>query len=443
MIRSISIPDRYAAQCQRLAVAGPAWLRELRQQGFERFAALGFPTPKQEEWRFTDLSKLAGIAFDDGDATSAVTAAELQGCTAGIKTVARLTFVDGHYRPDLSCAGCLPRGLELKSLAAATDKGDVPLRATLCDSAARLGNDPFAALNQALMSDGAVIRCASGTRVELPLHLLFVNTSRNGPHASHLRVLVSAGAGSSLTIFEQHVSLGPAIGFSNCFTEIDAATASEVRHYLLHDLNPVSFGMQTVAIRQEAASRTESHSLLLGGALVRNNVLITLAGAGGDSMLNGLYLPHGSQHTDFNMRVRHSAPDCNSHQHCKGILSDSGSAVFTGRIVVDPGAQKTSAIQTNRALLLSDEATINSQPQLEIYADDVRCTHGMTAGELDADALFYLRSRGIPSAQARALMIYAFARETVELMSDPALRGMAEKLLTDRLPQWQALAGVL
>lgn len=439
--------DAYQDQFHRLADLGPAWLCDLRRRAFGRFTTLGFPTTKHEDWRFTNVQPIARTLFAPGDGTATVSEADLQRLGFGGISAARLVFVDGRHRPELSRIRQLPAGLHVGSLAEALDSGDPRAQAHL-SRYADFQDDAFTALNTAFIEDGAFVHASSGTIAEEPIHILMLSTdggasAPGSPRISHPRHLVVAEAGSVVTLIEHYVSLGTGVAFSNAVTEIVAEPGADVKHYLLERENDASFNVQTLAFRQERDSRLESHSVLLGGAIVRNNVRAELAGSGCDSLINGLYLPRGSQHMDNHMRVVHAAPHTDSRQFYKGILDGRSSAVFSGRIVVNPGAQKTDAKQTNRTLLLSDEATIDAKPQLEIYADDVKCTHGATTGQLDPDALFYFKSRGIPAELARSLLIYAFAHEALERMTVAPIRRRLEQLLVERLPQGKLLAQMI
>jgi Fe-S cluster assembly protein SufD len=246
---------------------------------------------------------------------------------------------------------------------------------------------------------------------------------------THPRTLIIVGEQSGVSVVEDYVSLGEGVHFSNAVTEVVAGDAARVTHTLVERENRQAFNVSSLAIHQGRNANVTSHSLLLGGALVRNNVHPVLAGEGGECLVNGLYMAKGEQHMDNYMRVEHAAPHCDSRQFYKGILDDRSHGVFHGRIVVQKGAQKTDAKQTNRNLLLSRDAQIDTKPQLEIYADDVKCTHGATIGQVDEEAVFYLRSRGIPETDARRLLLVAFAEESMERIQDETVRGGLDPLV--------------
>jgi len=406
---------------------GPAWLRALRERGFQRFRALGWPTLKDEEWRSTNVRPLAQTPFvlarpgDDAPGDSNLRTFALSGDEA-----ARLVFVNGHYRPEASDVGGLPGGALVLGLAEAIHSHGELVRPHL-EREPEAG-DAFTALNAAFLEDGAFIHIPEGVQVEGLIHVLQVSTASDPPRMSHVRHLIVAGARSRATVIEDSVSLGESSTLSNALTQTVVGPEAHLTHYLLEREHPGAYNISTLHARQEAASDFESHTALLGGGLVRNNVHLELLGEGCDSLINGLFVGRGTQHLDNHMRVVHAAPNCDSRQFYKGILGDKAHGVFSGRIIVRPGAQKTDAKQTSRNLLLSDDARIDARPQLEIYADDVKCTHGATTGRLDEDALFYLRSRGLDAASARRMLILAFAHESVERMH-PKVRG----LLADRI----------
>ena len=292
------------------------------------------------------------------------------------------------------------------------------------------------------MEDGAFVSVRRGTVLEEPIHLLYVSTETPAPVITHPRNLIVAGEDSQVTVVEDYVSLGDGVGFSNAVTEVVVGQNSVLSHYLIERESPQAFNVSTLRVHQGRSSSVTSHSVLLGGALVRNNVHPVLAGEGGDCLINGLFLATGRQHMDNYMKVEHASPHCGSRQFYNGILNGQSHGVFHGRIIVHKDAQKTDAKQTNRNLLLSEDAQIDTKPQLEIYADDVKCTHGATIGQIDEDAIFYLRSRGIPKDSARGLLLFAFAGESLQRMKVEAIRTHLEALVAQWLPQGALLEDV-
>ena len=301
-----------------------------------------------------------------------------------------------------------------------------------------LNRDAFSALNTAFLEDGAYVHVARSTILEAPIHLLFVSTAHAEPIVTHPRNLIVAGENSQVTVIEEYISLGAgasqgSAALCNTATELVAADHSVVSHFMIEREDVQTFNVSTLRIQQGRAANVSSHSVLAGGGIVRNNVHPVLAGEGGECLINGLFVGSGRQHLDNYMLVEHASPHCASRQFYNGILAERAHGVFHGRIIVHKDAQKTDAKQTNRNLLLSDTAQIDTKPQLEIYADDVKCTHGATIGQIEESALFYLRSRGIDEASARRLLLVAFASECLERMKEGPARTHVEKLINESL----------
>jgi Fe-S cluster assembly protein SufD len=293
--------------------------------------------------------------------------------------------------------------------------------------------EAFTDLNGGLLEDGLFLHVPDGVELDVAVQAVFLS-SPGTRTAVHPRTLLVVGRRSRAAVVEDHVSLDGSPSLVNAVTEVVVGDGGNAQHHVLQRQNDASTCITTVLSEQGRDSRFESHSALIGGALHRNNAFPVLAGEGGWCLLNGCYVPRGRQHHDTFMVVRHSAPHCDSRQFYRGILDDHSKAVFSGRIVVDEGAQKTDAKQTNRNLLLSDDAQVDTKPQLEIYADDVKCTHGATVGQLDPDEIFYLRSRGIPEDEARGLLTFAFVNEVVQRMPLEPVRTLLRGILETRLP---------
>jgi Fe-S cluster assembly protein SufD len=416
------------------SVAGPAWLRELRQEGFARFCAAGFPSTHDEDWKFTNVAAIAKTPFRlaaKGDALPSLKQLE----SFRVPGMAcQLVFVNGYFAPSLSVPGKLPEGVKVTSLAAQITANPEELRAHL-GRYLDTGRDAFCALNTAFLDDGAYVHIRRGTVAAEPIYLLFISTAGDAPAMNHPRNLIVAEENSEVTIVEDYVSLGTGGGaaLSNTATELFAGDHAIVSHYMIERERKDAFNISTLRIHQGRAANTASHSVLVGGGLVRNNVHPVLAGEGGECLINGLFIGNGHQHLDNYMLVEHRSPLCGSRQFYNGILDDSAHGVFHGRIIVHKDAQKTDAKQTNRNLLLSDSAQVDTKPQLEIYADDVKCTHGATIGQIDETALFYLRSRGIDEASARGLLLVAFAGECLERMKEGPTRTHVDELIRQDL----------
>jgi Fe-S cluster assembly protein SufD len=404
------------------------WLRELRREAFARFCEVGLPTTHDEDWRFTNVSAIAQTVFRIArNGRARLSQKELEPHrVAG--AACQLVFVNGRFARALSLLNSLPDGVKVSSLAEeiSSDPGAIePLLGRYLD----IRRDAFCALNTAFVEDGAYVRIPRGTLVEEPICLLFVSTGDDAPSMSHPRNLIVAEEASQATFVEDYVSLDCGAVFSNTVTELVAGDHTVLSHYMIEREHKQAFNISTLRIQQGRSTNVVSHSVLLGGALVRNNVHTVLAGEGGECLINGLFIGNGHQHLDNYMLVEHASPRCGSRQFYNGILDGHAHGVFHGRIIVHKDAQKTDAKQTNRNLLLSDDAQIDTKPQLEIYADDVKCTHGATIGQIEGDALFYLRSRGIDEVSARKLLLFAFASECLDRMKPGPVRRHVEELI--------------
>jgi Fe-S cluster assembly protein SufD len=406
------------------------WLKKLRQEGFARFSEAGFPTTRDEDWRFTNPNAIAQTPFRlirNGNSLPSQKDIE-QFRMSGVSC--QLVFVDGRFVPGLSAIGNLPAGVTVGSLAAEIVRHPEAIEKHL-GRYLNMQRDSFGALNTAFLEDGAYVHIAKGVVLESPVAILYVSTEHDSPAVNYPRNLIVAEENSHATIVEDYVSLGGGQAFSNVVTELVAGDHSVVSHYMIEREHTGAFNVSTLRIQQGRTADVASHSVLLGGALVRNNIHPVLAGEGGECLINGLFIGNGRQHLDNYMLVEHASPHCGSRQFYNGILDGHAHGVFHGRIIVHKDAQKTDAKQTNRNLLLSDTAQIDTKPQLEIYADDVKCTHGATIGQMEENSLFYLRSRGIDEMSARRLLLVAFASECMDRMKEGPVRTHIEKLIHD------------
>jgi Fe-S cluster assembly protein SufD len=420
----------------RLAASDPTWLRDVRASALSRFNDLGFPTTAHEEWRFTSVAPIAKTAFlaatDDAPQLTEGDIAPF--LPLGVEgSDLRLVFVNGRLSSHLSSLAGVPTGIRVLPLSEAWESCATILR-PLLETPAPDHTDAFTHLNTAILEDGVFIHVPRGKTIDRPVHILNVATPTDSPFMTHPRNVIIVDREAQATVIEQYISLGDCAHFTNAVTDVLAGEQSHVAHYLLEEESEQAFNISTLRSRQERGANVASHSVLLGGRIVRNNVNPVLAGENGECLVNGLYLPRNVQHMDSHMRVEHAAAHCDSRQFYTGILDGQSSSVFSGRIIVHPGAQKTDAKQTNRNLLLSDSATADTKPQLEIYADDVKCTHGATIGRLNEQAIFYLRARGVSLDAARSMLIHAFAGEMLERMNVPAIRAYVDRLLLRRLP---------
>jgi len=435
---------RFLAEFERLARASrePGWLAAIRQAGIARFGELGFPTLEDEDWRFTNLAPLAKLPFRPvrERATNGLTAAALAQFPLGALEATRLVFVNGQFAAELGSIGAQPDGVTIGSLAAALANDAAALEPHLASYARSGEHSAFASLNAAFFLDGAFIHVPAGRAVEPPVHLVYVTTAAESGATTHPRNLIIAGAGSRLTVIESYVATVGSAYFTNAVTEMVVGDGAVVEHCKFQDESTAAFHLATLAAKLGRSSNFISHSIATGARLSRQNLRTELAGEGLEAILNGLYLTKGEQLADHHMIVDHTQPRCASHEYFNGILDDKSKGVFHGRILVRPDAQKTDAKQTNKNLLLSDEATIDTKPQLEIYADDVKCTHGATVGQLNEESIFYLRARGIGADTARRMLIHAFAGEIIERIRHEPLRQALDKLVWERLEQNPHLA---
>jgi Fe-S cluster assembly protein SufD len=437
--------DAYLAEFETFEQAAtkhlPPWLRTLRTSGISYFAELGLPTLDQEEWRFTNPAPLVQFPFVRASqlCSHGLTKGLIQPLGFGSLKTHRLVFVDGHFVPELSTLIPPSQAVTLASLAAAVHWQPDSVEAWL-GRVAHHQNQPFTALNTAFMQDGAFIHLPSGAVLETPVHLLFI--ARAPGVVSQPRNLIVAGAHSQVRVIEDYVSWGNPVCFTNAVTEIIAGEGARVEHARIQRQGPSALHVGAVETRQQRGSRLLSHSISLGSRLARHDLGLRFEGEGGESILNGLYVAGGEQLVDHHTLADHASPHCSSHEFYHGILGGKGKGVFNGRISVRRDAQKTDAKQTNRNLLLSDDASINAKPQLEILADDVKCTHGATVGQLDEEALFYLRSRGLGESQARQMLVKAFASDVLNRITIEPLRETLDGLLSERLQSGSDLAPV-
>ncbi len=421
------MPSLIASLDQR-PQGGPRWLDDLRGRAAARFAALGIPTTREEEWRFTSVAPIAATEFRPAPPAT-LTAGQLEALLYSDAPV-RVAIVNGRFSPELSRVEGLPRGMKIGSLAAAiTNHPDVVQR--YFGQVAEFGTRHFVALNTAFVQDGAFVYVPDGAAVGVPIQLLFVSAADGVPTVTYPRVLVVAGAGSQVHLIETYAGAGTY--FTDAVSEIFVGENAAVDHYKVQQETFDAFHVGSMHVHTARSSRFASHSFAVGGRLVRNDVVAILDGEGGDCTLNGLYLADRERLVDNHTLIDHAKPHCGSHEVYKGILGGKAKAIFNGKIIVRPDAQKTDAKQTNRALLLSDDATINTKPQLEIFADDVKCTHGAAIGQLDDDAIFYLRTRGLTFAEARDMLIHAFAGQILDRVQVEPLRQALETELFAQL----------
>lgn len=406
-------------------------LHQLRREAIGRFQETGFPTNRQEEWKFTNVAPIARIGFEPVVRYSGggLTRAQIE--HLALPASHRLVFVNGHFSGNLSTAASLPKGVQCGSLAAATRSRHKAVEDYL-GRLVKLDETPFVALNTAFLVDGAFLYLPDDTVLEEPVHFLFLATGRESALITP-RNLVVVGKNSQATIVESFAFLQCRQYFTNVVTEMFLGDGAIIEHDKMQDESTEAFHISMTHAAMSGHSALTSNSISLGGSIVRNNIAAVLEGEGIECTLNGLSLGTGSQLIDNHTTIDHANPHCASHELYKAILDGASRGVFNGKIFVRPGAQKTDAKQTNKTLLLSDDATVDTKPQLEIFADDVKCTHGATIGQLDAEQVFYLRSRGIDEPMARDILTFAFASDVVNRIHDDAMRKQLEALVHERL----------
>jgi len=389
------------------------WLQELREAAFHRFAELGFPTTHDEEWRFTNVAPIARTKFRPA---SPIIRDSFPSPTRA------MTFLNGHL---IEKSKSLPDGVIVGSLV----DGDPGVAQHLARYAS-YDRNPFVALNTAFCGDGSFVRVPRGMVLEKPVDISYATGPGTDGAVTHPRTLVFVGPGAHCTIGEYYLG-GEDPYFTNAVTEIVVGDGAVVDHYKVQLEGPRAYHIATMQVQLGRSANFSSHSISLGGALVRNDVNAVLS-EGTEATLNGLYIVNGTQHIDNHTVIDHAKPHGTSHELYKGILDGKAQAVFNGRIIVRKDAQKTDSKQTNKNLVLSDEAVINTKPELQILADDVRCTHGATIGQLDSEALFYMQSRGIGKSDARSLLTYAFAQDIVDRIKVQSLKDSLERILFEK-----------
>jgi Fe-S cluster assembly protein SufD len=410
----------------------PNWLSARRRDAAQRFAAAGFPTPKHEDWHYTSTAPIAETTFRTlRDASSSATAEDIAPFAFGHTEWPTAVFVNGRFDAARSSLGALPQGVRVLPLAEALAERPELLERHL-GRVTTVVDQPFTALNTALFSDGVVIVVAKEMEAELPVHVVWLADGVAAKSSVHPRTLIVAERHSKLTVVESFVGTGDASYFTNAVAEAELADGATVHHVRVQRESARAFHVGTVEARQGRDSHWVSFSFASGARLSRTNVYTALDGEGCGATLNGLYMLDGEQHCDHQTRIEHAQPNTYSRELYKGILDGRSHGVFNGKVYVHPVAQKTDGKQTNNTLLLSDQARIDTKPQLEIFADDVKCTHGATVGRLDATALFYMKSRGLSAETARKLLTYAFAADVLETIELPGVRDALEALTMQR-----------
>jgi Fe-S cluster assembly protein SufD len=405
------------------------WTRAIRQEAIDRFAQLGFPTPKNEDWKYTNVAPILKIPFEPAAVCrNGLTRESLRSAVPWIVGANGLVFINGHYAPELSSPGSLAGGVRIGDLASAI-RADRDLVEPYLAKVADYREHGFIALSTAFMRDGAFIFLPKGAVIQDPLHLVFLASAAEEAFMTHPRSLIVASEGSQATIVESYLGLGDNCYFTNAVTELAMGEDAVIEHHKVEKESVSAFHIATLQVHQGRGSSFRFHSVGLGGSLVRNDVNVVLDGERSECSLDGLYLAGGSQHVDNHTRIDHVKPHSTSREFYKGVLGGKARGVFNGKIIVHPEAAKTDARQTNKNLLLSKEARIDTKPQLEIFNNDVKCSHGSTIGQLSQEAIFYLRSRGIGIELARSMLTRAFVQDLIDkIRIEPLRAGLADLL---------------
>ena len=418
------------------ALAGPSWVARLRESSLQRFEELGFPSVKEEEWKYTNVAPISKLRFetipDVSDSNVTATEVAQLGCVESQNS--QLVFVNGVLRDDLSSLSDLSSGVVAMdlSLALVDEKHHDVIREHLARGVDYSING-FVALNTAMIASGAFVRISKNVHLEQPLSLLFLSDATGAEIAAFPRVLIIVEENSKATIIESYAGVGEGSNFTNAVVEIDLKDGARLEHYKVQRESAAAFHVATTAANLGPNSSYDSTTINFGAQLSRHDIGVKMANEGAECWVDGLYVVSSGQHTDTHSVIDHQQPHCTSHQLYKGILDGKSRAVFNGKIFVRHGAQKTDAMQTNKNLLLSKEARVDTKPQLEILADDVKCAHGAAVGQIDEDELFYLETRGIHTELARNLLTYGFAEEVIGKIKIDSIRTQLDAAVLNRL----------
>ena len=417
------------------AANAPAWLKKLRATGIAKFNELGFPTTKQEDWRFTNILPLTKVSFSRASKKELpeIRSTDIGKFIVGGASTSLLVFVNGHFSERLSNRTSLPKEVVAESLVEAVGVYGEQIRDHLSNRLP-FQSHSFAALNTAFIYDGAFIHIPDGCKIAAPIQLLFISVAAK-ESVSYPRNLIIVGDGASATFIESHAALSEDVYFSNSVTEMFVQKESAVDFVKIQHESEKAYHVGTMQVEQAGHSRFTAFSLALGASIARNDINIAINGEQCETMLDGLYITANDQLIDHHTFIDHTQPNCSSREIFKGIVSGKSRSVFNGKIFVRKEAQKTDSKQTNKNLLLSDKAIVDTKPQLEIFADDVKCTHGATVGSLDAASLFYVKSRGISEEAARALLTVGFASEVTNYINDEPVRKHVDALIITRLQE--------
>ncbi len=440
--------EHFRQQFKRFAPQLPgenlAWLQASRQAAMDQFAHDGYPTARLEDWKYARLTPLTQQSFQ----LPTITSAQHSGAIPAALTLSdtyQMVFVNGLYDETQSFLPTTCPGIRISRLAKALTLSCERIKSILKAPAAA-NMHGFNALNRAFAHDGVVIDFDAGQQLDKPLHVLFYNNipdSAGAPIMLHPQVLITLANHAHLQLIETHAGTAPAMYLNNCATRVHLETGARLDHYKLQNEAPGAFHISSLDVIQGPDSQFTSHSASLGASLSRHEINVALDGNGAHCDLNGLFTGKDRQYVDYHTRIDHHQPHCSSTEHYKGVLGGHAKGVFNGRVYVHPHAQQTDAQQSNQNLLLSPTAEVDTKPQLEIYADDVKCSHGATTGQLDEMMLFYLRSRGIAENAAKALLTYGFAREIIDRIDVPAFHDELALALLDGMPGSEQLRSMI
>ncbi len=423
----------FKALQENQSAEGASWLTRLRENAMSRFEELGFPTPKDEEWKYTNVAAIARTDFSPWQQGESLGSLDDNLFVPEARN-SQLVFVNGTLRHDLSSLSGLPKEVVAMGLsqAIADENYSEIVRTHLARQADYVASG-FVALNTAFAFDGAFVLIPKDVAVDSPIHLLFITDPSEKNGASFPRVLVVADVNSQATLIESHIATRDEQYFTNAVVEVVLKSGAKVEHYKVQRESSAAFHVANTAADLGANSSYNSTAINFGGQLSRHDVRVTMDNEGAECWVDGLYIVAGNQHTDTHSVIDHRKPHCTSHQLYKGILDGKSRAVFNGKIFVRHDAQKTDAMQTNKNLLLSNEARVDTKPQLEILADDVKCAHGAAVGQIDEEELFYLKARGIHPDLARNLLTYGFAEEVIGKIKIESIRTQLDEAVLNRL----------
>jgi Fe-S cluster assembly protein SufD len=412
---------------------GPDWLERTRRAAMDRFGATGFPAARDEEWRFTPVGPIAQTAWRPPPSAARLKSQDLEPFIFGHPEWITLVFVNGIYRNELSSTGLRAEGIRAGNLGDALRRDGVALERHLARYAT-VESSPFTALSTALFREGGLVEVSANAEPSRPVHLVFVATKESAGSVVHPRNMILVERGARASVIESYVTLAPGASYwTNAVTEVALGANAWLEHTRIQRESERAYHIGATHVDQQRDSHYRSFTMAMGGAIARHNLHSRLNAENVETLLYGLYFARGDQLVDNHTVIYHDQPNCRSWEVYKGVLEDRSRAVFNGKVLVKAEAQKTDAKQTNRNLLLSDRAKVDTKPQLEIFADDVKCTHGATVGQLDEIALFYARSRGVPAAEARRLLTYAFAAEVIAEVALEPVREELERLVRERL----------